>query len=110
MLCLPGDIPAALEKIKEAIRKKKIKWKDIDKHVRKVLMAKYKYGLANVSLVNTSNLVTDLNKGLPEMRRKVAENALTVLRSNDRAIFPLMPKQFQKVAYVGLGLNADNAF
>jgi len=110
MLCLPGDIPAAIDKIKEAIKKKKLKWKDIDRHVRKVLAAKYKYGLANVKLINTANLVSDLNKGLPEMRRKVAENALTVLRSNDRVIFPLMPRQFQKVAYVGIGLNYDNAF
>jgi len=30
MLCLPGDIPAAIDKIKEAIKKKKLKWKDID--------------------------------------------------------------------------------
>src|SRR6185436_2352697 len=37
MLCLPGDIPAAIDKIKEAIKKKKLKWKDIDRHVRKVL-------------------------------------------------------------------------
>jgi beta-glucosidase-like glycosyl hydrolase/CubicO group peptidase (beta-lactamase class C family) len=110
MLCLPGDIPAAMEKIKEAIKKKKLKWKDIDKKVRKVLMAKYKYGLANLKMVNTSNLVADLNKGLAEMRRKVAENALTVLRSNDRVIFPVMPKQFQRIAYVGIGLKNDNAF
>ena len=110
MLCLPGDIPAAMEKIKEAIKKKKIKWKDIDKHVRKVLMAKYKYGLTNVRLVNTVNLVDDLNKGLLEMRRNVAENALTVLRSNDRVIFPLMPREFQRVAFVGIGLRNDNAF
>ena len=110
MLCLPGDIPAAMEKIKEAIKKKKIKWKDIDKHVRKVLMAKYKYGLANLRPVNTTNLVSDLNKGLADMRKTVAENAITVLRSNDRVIFPLMPREFPKVAYVGIGLNADNAF
>ncbi len=110
MLCLPGDIAAAMEKIREAIKKKKLKWKDIDRHVRKVLMAKYKYGLSNVQPVNISNLVTDLNKGLPEMRRKVAENAITVLRSSDRAVFPLMPRQFQRVAYVGLGLRNDNVF
>jgi beta-glucosidase-like glycosyl hydrolase/CubicO group peptidase (beta-lactamase class C family) len=110
MLCLPGDIPNALAQIKEAIKNKKLKWKDLDKRVRKVLAAKYKYGLANLKPVNTSNLVADVNKGLAEMRRKVAENALTVLRSSDRAIFPLMPRQFERIAYVGIGLRADNAF
>jgi len=110
MLCLPGDIPSAMAQIKEAIKKKKLKWKDIDKRVKKVLAAKYKYGLANLKPINTSNLVADLNRGLPEMRRKVAENALTVLRSSDRVIFPLMPRQFERVAYVGIGLKNDNVF
>src|ERR1700730_16638136 len=110
MLCLPGDIPGGIEKIREAIKKKKLKWKDIDRHVKRVLMAKYQYGLSNPKLVNTANLVEDLNKGVPEMRRTIAEHSLTVLRSNDGIIFPLMPRQFQRIAYVGIGLRNDNAF
>ena len=55
-------------------------------------------------------MTEDLNQGLSEMRRTVAENALTLLRNNDRAIFPLMPRQFERVAYVGIGLKKDNAF
>ncbi|HKP31312.1 MAG TPA: glycoside hydrolase family 3 N-terminal domain-containing protein, partial [Chitinophagaceae bacterium] len=110
MLCLPGDIPGGILKIKEAIKNKKLKWKDIDKRVKKVLLAKYQYGLANVQLINTQNLLNDLNKGIPEMRRKIAENAITLLRNNDAGLFPMMPGQFKRVAYVGLGLREDNTF
>ena len=45
MLCLPGDIPVAVEKMKEAIRKKRLNWESIDARVKKVLHAKYHYGL-----------------------------------------------------------------
>src|SRR4030095_4710679 len=51
MLCLPGDLPGSVERIKAAIKKKKLKQEDIDKRVKKILLAKYKYGLANLNPV-----------------------------------------------------------
>jgi beta-glucosidase-like glycosyl hydrolase/CubicO group peptidase (beta-lactamase class C family) len=110
MLCLPGDVPGSIQKVKDAIKKKKLKWKDIDAHVKKVLRAKYDYGLANLQPISTTNITEDLNKGLPEMRRRVAEESITLLRNNDATIFPLMPRQAQSVAYIGMGLKGDNAF
>ncbi|HEX6181219.1 MAG TPA: glycoside hydrolase family 3 N-terminal domain-containing protein, partial [Chitinophagaceae bacterium] len=110
MLCLPGDIPGSIQKVKEAIKKKKLKQSDIDARVKKVLRAKYQYGLANLKPINSENLTNDLNKGILEMRRKVAEQALTVVRNNDAAIFPLMPRQAENVAYVAMGTRRDNAF
>ena len=47
MLCLPGDVGMAINKIKLAIKRGKLRWSDIDAHVRKVLRAKYDYGVAN---------------------------------------------------------------
>lgn len=110
MLCLPGDVPASIQRVKEAIKRKKLKWKDIDLHVRKVLHAKYEYGLANLNPIELNNLTADLNRGIPEMRRKVAEQALTLLRNSEAALFPLMPKQLPSVAYVAMGVKKDNAF
>lgn len=110
MLCLPGDVPGSIQKVKDAIKSKKIKWKDIDAHVKKVLHAKYDYGMANMRPVNIANITEDLNKGIPEMRRRVAEEAITLLRNNDATIFPLMPRQAQSIAYIGMGLKGDNAF
>lgn len=107
MLCLPGDVALSLEKIKAAIQDKKLRWKDIDTRVRKVLRAKYEYGLADWKPVSTDHLTADLNVGVNEMRRQVAENALTLLKNTDNLI-PLAKKK--KVAYVGMGLTGDNAF
>jgi len=89
MLCLPGDVGVSIAKINEAIAQKKLKWKDIDARVKRVLYAKHKYGLAIRHPVDTVHLTEDLNAGISEMRRQVAENALTLLRNSDPAVFPL---------------------
>src|SRR5689334_10630919 len=41
MLCLPESVPDAIDAIKKAIKKKKLKWKSLDARVKKVLYAKY---------------------------------------------------------------------
>ena len=108
MLCLPGDIPNAIKKINAAIRQKKLKWSDIDRHVKKVLYAKYQLGLHQLQPVDLKHLTEDLNKDVIEMRQRVAEKSITVLRNEDAANFPLA--RGKRVAYVGFGLNKDNAF
>lgn len=110
MLCLPGDVAVSLEKINAAIKDKKIKWKDIDAHVKRVLYAKYFYGLANIQPVKLDHLTEDLNAGVPDMRRQVAENALTVLRNDDSSAFPLRTGRRRRIAYIGMGLTDDNEF
>lgn len=108
MLCLPGDIPGSIKKIRKAIRKGKLHWSDINEHVRKVLYAKYAYGLANWKPIDTTNILADLNSKVATTRRAIAKSALTLLRNDDPAIFPLY--KGQRIAYVGVGLTQDNAF
>ncbi|WP_240347774.1 glycoside hydrolase family 3 N-terminal domain-containing protein [Longitalea arenae] len=108
MLCLPGDIPGSIKKIRKAIRKGKLSWRDINDRVRKVLYAKYQYGLADWKPVDTTNIVADLNSKVATMRRSIAKNALTLLRNEEPAIFPLF--KGRSVAYVGVGLSQDNVF
>ena len=45
MLCLPDDVPAAIDAVQAAVKAKRIKWNDIEDKVRKVLHAKYELGL-----------------------------------------------------------------
>ena len=110
MLCLPDNIPQAIEKIKAAIKKKKLSWKDIELHCKKVLMAKYRYGLYNWKPIDTVNLTADLNKGISSMKRKVAENAITLLNNRDNYFFPMEKSNEDCIAYVGIGIKTDNAF
>lgn len=108
MLCLPGDIPASMEKIKKAIKKKKLTWAAIDEHVKKLLYAKYRLGLANLNPTPYFHLTQDLNKDIESTTRLVAENAITLLRSEDGFAFPLV--KGKRIAYVGIGIDTDNEF
>ena len=110
MLCLPGNIDTSIMKIKEALQDRKLKWKDINAHVKKVLLAKYNYGLANLQPIKIDSLTEDLNKDVKEMRQRVAEEAITLLRNDDANVFPLHAAPKKKIAYVGIGLSNDNEF
>ncbi|WP_431212460.1 glycoside hydrolase family 3 protein [Puia sp. P3] len=109
MLCLPGDIGQALEKIRAAIKDKKLKWKDIDARVKKVLYAKYNLGLSEWKPVKKDHLTADLNTGITEIRHDVAVDALTVLRE-DSSVFPLRSASQSEggdgIDLVGTGLTA----
>lgn len=108
MLCLPGDIPGSINNIKDAVKENRLSWADIDKHVKKVLLTKYQHGLSAVKPIELDHLAEDLNRRSEEMTRLIAENAITVLKNEDQAIFPL--RRGKRVAYVGVGLTEDNEF
>jgi beta-N-acetylhexosaminidase len=108
MLCLPEDVPAAIKKVKDAIKKKQLTWADIEMHCKKVLMAKYAYGLQKAPVINTENLTADLNKGIASMRRLVAENAITLVAKKDAQLFPLRDTKPGDIAFVGFGVTEEN--
>jgi len=108
VLCLPGDVELSISKILQAVKDKKLKWKDLNMHVKKVLAAKYQLGLTRLQPVDTTHLIEDLNKNVHEMYLKVAQQSLTLLRRNDRSLPESMAGK--KVAYIGFGLLNDNEF
>ncbi|HTS45565.1 MAG TPA: glycoside hydrolase family 3 N-terminal domain-containing protein [Puia sp.] len=110
MLCLPGDVGLSIQKIKEAIHQKKIKWKAVNEHVKKVLLAKYQYGLANLKPIETNHLVDDLNQDISDLYKEVSEKAITLLRYKNIDAYPLNVSVGKKLAYVGIGLTEDNVF
>jgi beta-glucosidase-like glycosyl hydrolase/CubicO group peptidase (beta-lactamase class C family) len=112
MLCLPGDVPLAIAKIKAAIAENKLSWADIEVHCKKVLLAKYQYGLTHIVPIKADNLTNDLNSKIKDMRRLIAENALTLLKKTDAVFFPLpaFAKPVSDVAYISIGNTNDNAF
>jgi len=111
MLCLPGDVPEAIQKIKEAIDSNILSWNDIETHCKKVLMIKYECGLANWQPVDTNNLTADLNKDVPAMKKLVAENAITLLNKTDKVFFPFKKSNTDnEVAYVAIGIDSANTF
>src|SRR5487761_2056122 len=89
MLCLPEDVATSIAKIKEAIDSNKLSWNDVYAKCKKVLEYKYLYGVANVKPVDTINLTNDLNAGINDIKKLVAENAITVLSNKNKEFFPL---------------------
>lgn len=111
MLCLPEDVPQAIKKINDAIDRKTLSREEVDMHCKKVLIAKYLYGLSSKPFIQTTNLAADLNSKVAAMRRKVAENAITLLNKKDSAFFPLSKNVAAgEIAYVGIGLKTNNHF
>lgn len=107
MLCLPESVPDAIEAVKKAIKKKRLKWDDINKKVKRVLYAKYSLGLNQPQVVDTINLLDDLNVRTISFRQRVAANVITVMK-NDAGLLPFTASG--RTAYVGVGTAAVNSF
>ena len=105
MLCLPGDIGKSIKRVKEAIAEGRLSKKDIDNRVKKVLAAKYKYGLSQLKSIDTTNLIADLNQSVGTLKAAMAKQSLTYVKANQRAIV----KKGQRIAYVMLNSNTANA-
>ncbi|RYZ21334.1 MAG: serine hydrolase [Chitinophagaceae bacterium] len=103
MLCLPDDVPAAIAAIQQAIDSKRLKKKDIEEHVKRVLYAKYSLGLNRPQVVDTTNLLADLNAETDSIREAVARNTVTVVR-NQTGLMPMGPK---RIAYVAIGNGTE---
>ena len=105
MLCLPGDIGQSIKKVKEAISEGRLTVKDIDTRVKKVLSSKYRYGLSQVKLIDTNNIIADLNQSVVSLKTAMAKQSLTYVNANQRTII----KKGKKIAYLVLNSNKANA-
>lgn len=109
MLCLPEDVQMTIDAVKQSINKKKLTWEEIDARVLKLLNVKYDQGLNNWMPISTEGIVDDLNKETDRIRREVAINAITLLKQQDPRAFPIAPGLKNRIAYIALGINKDNA-
>jgi beta-N-acetylhexosaminidase len=104
MLCLPGNIGQSIQKIKEAVKERRIKRSDINARVKKILTAKYKYGLAAIQQIDTTNIVADLNQSVGTINAAMASQALTFLKATNS------PFLNNKTAYIAFNAKAANTF
>lgn len=106
LLCLPGDIPGSIAQIRKAIKDGRLNWDDINARVKKVLLVKYHLGLDKLTPVETEGLVNDLNAQTLRIKTLLCSNALTLLRKQNEAVYPIA--QGKKVAYLCIGAPAEN--
>ena len=106
LLCLPGDIEQSIKKIRAAIKEGKLSKQDINAKVKKVLTAKYKYGLSQYKPIDTTNLIFDLNKSVGSIKSQMAKQSLTFIRGT-------LPQPYlvahKKIAYLAFNLAQPNS-
>jgi beta-glucosidase-like glycosyl hydrolase/CubicO group peptidase (beta-lactamase class C family) len=110
LLDVPLNIPATVERFKEALKSGELTEERLDHSVRKILKTKYWAGLNNYQPIETSNLIDDLNTIENDLlHRKLVENSITLLKNEDN-IFPIQNLDKKKIAYVKLGDSENDSF
>lgn len=110
ILLFPEDVPAAILKIKEALNTGELTTERLDYSVKKILLFKYKAGLANWKPIQLEKLSSVINTPQEEaLQYKLYENALTVIR-NKGAIIPIKELDKQKIAYIKMGDDNNTVF
>lgn len=108
MLCLPASTSESIRAIRESIELGELSWDDIYAKCKKVLLYKHKWVLPNMNEVDANNLTEDLNAGVNDMRRRVAEKAITVLSKKNEELFSLRPAAGHSIAYLSVGSTEEN--
>ena len=78
-------------------------------------MAKYNLGLNKKKLINTQNLIADLNRETNNLKTNIAQNAITIVKQNNTNCVPLnnITKPYDllpKVACIVIGNGKENVF
>ncbi len=108
ILLMSENIPLAFERIKNAVADKKITEKELNAHVKKILMLKHWVGLNNFKPIDTTNIYTDLNSpGARYLNYSLYEKALTVLTNKNQTL-PLTHYQSKKIAFVAINDSLNN--
>lgn len=104
------DVHKAVEEILAAVDSGMITQFEIDRRVKKVLMAKYWCGLNNYSPVDTNQLFQDLNRPSARvLQQSLFEQSVTVI-SNSSNVLPLKGTEQHRVAMVAIGKGKENTF
>lgn len=99
ILLLPTEIPAAINRISEAIDSGVVPYTDLETRCRRVLSYKYKVGLSARKPVETNGLIDRLNNpAFDALNNKVFEGALTVTRND--GLVPVNASLYNRIAYV----------
>ena len=110
MLCLPGEVPVVIAKVRAAIEEKRISWNDINMHAKKVLEAKYEQGLHQLVPVKLDDLTKRLNEQSNELRREITEKSITLAKYDDKESLPLNEDRSGKYALLEIGKNKNSVF
>ncbi len=108
ILLMSENVIPAIEKIKEALHKRKLRKSELDEKVRKILMAKHWAGLNQYVPIDTTNLFYDLNNAEASyLNYQLYEKAITLLKNQD-TIIPLRVLPGEKIATLVINDTLNN--
>ncbi len=111
VLLFPENVPKAIQIIEMAISKKQIRWKEVEKRIRRILHAKYWVGLHLPQVINTNGLFEDLNKKEDKIFNKnLYAQAITIVK-NKRNLIPFQGIDTNRFVSILIGQeNGKNPF
>lgn len=110
ILLSPGDVPKAIEMIKDALKKGTLKQSYLDDKVKKILMFKQWAGLDSFEAISEENLLADLNGQFDQyLLSRMAEEEICVVKDEEH-LLPLRPGKVQNLASIAIGIQSGNEF
>ncbi|MDR1951613.1 MAG: serine hydrolase [Bacteroidales bacterium] len=111
VLLLPMNTEKTIKYIAQAVHSGRISEKFINEKCRKILQAKYDFGILHQApIVSSENLIADLNNpNVTDLNKKLYANAITVLE-NKNEILPVNPEKYNRVANINIGNSSPNLF
>lgn len=109
MLLMPEDFPKAHQTLKFALEQGKITEKEVDNRVMKILQLKEKLKLHCQSSVKVPKMEELHSQHAKELKKRLYQNAVTVLRNEQHLIPVSLPKK-SPVAYVQIGESPTSSF
>lgn len=108
ILLIPDDVKASVESIKALIQDKPDYMLRVDESCKKILTYKYLSGLYQDRIVDTTNLINDLNKDeYWKLSKDLGSNSISILKNNNN-IIPISYPDTLKTAVVVIGYkNTD---
>ncbi len=110
MVLLPSNMEVVFPAVQAALLEGTLDPRQLEASVRRILRAKYRYGLTHPQRVDTTDLRRDLNAPASlVLRRRLIENALTLVRDRD-SLVGLPNLERCRIAAVALGDSALTPF
>ncbi len=110
VLLVPDNIDASVREINRYIEEGLLDINQLNTKIKRILLAKYEYDLNQYQAANTTNIRADLNSTEAKiLKRKLIENALTLVSNKDNLI-PLRNLDQTKIATLSIGAASGTPF
>lgn len=109
VILLPDDMPKAVECIAKACETDSLLIRLVDLKCKKILKAKYRYGLHNLNLDSLRVPSSDDYARCQQLTSRLAEESITVLR-NENSLLPIKNVGSRKIMSIVVGTDEPSLF